>query len=86
MMSPVRPPKRLMEQESPIVRSGPLKSFTGDLGSYEGVPPIEDVDDDLKEILLSSPVVEQYPVAVSESSPPFKRRKIMTDGPIISSL
>lgn len=86
MMSPVRPPKRPIELESPIVRSGPLKSLTGDLESDEGVPPIEDVDDDLREFLLSSPAQEHYPVADSESSPPHKRRKIMTDGPIISFL
>ena len=92
MISPARPPKRPMELESPIVRSGSLASLHGDLAllePFEALPRIddEDDDDDLKEILLSSP--DRFSrgkkrsisvTAFSESSPPPKRRKIMTTG------
>jgi len=93
MASPLRPPKRPMELESPVVRNGSLSSLTSDLTlleSHEGVPPIEDVDDDLREILLSSPALkdnwcwnnkQSIPVVtLCRSSPPSKKRKIMTTG------
>lgn len=80
-----------MELESPVVRNGSLSTLADDLTlleSHEGAPPIEDVDDDLREILLSSPSLKDNwcrnnnqsdPIVnLCGSSPPSKKRKIMT--------
>jgi hypothetical protein len=80
MISPVRPLKRPMELDSPVVRSGSFTSLTSDLPLLQ--PPIDDVDEDLKEILLSSPALnakQTTPVAtISEFRPPSKKRKVTT--------
>jgi hypothetical protein len=85
-ISPVRLPKPSLEIESPVLRSGSLSSL--DIGLLEPFEPqINYVDDDLKEILLSSPAMRSdlrsegkraAPSAANstECSPPSKKRRM----------
>ena len=95
MISPVRLPKPPLEIESPVLRSGSLSSLADNIGLLEpfgeGEPQINYVDDDFKEILLSSPAMRSDlrsvgkratpPAANStEGSPPSKKRRMSKKG------
>lgn len=95
VISPVHRSKPLLETESPVLRNGSLSSLAGDiglLGPFGEGPHIDYVDNDLKEILVSSPAMQSdlrlerkraTPPATNtiELTPPLKKRKTLTKEP-----
>ncbi|KAF9532026.1 hypothetical protein CPB83DRAFT_881155 [Crepidotus variabilis] len=92
VVSPVRSARPPMEAESPVVRSGSISSLAGEIGLLEpfalrkAQEPDDEVDDDLKGLLSSSPLrgdsrmdgKRSTPPAHSSAdlSPPLKKRRM----------